>query len=115
MPGVSRWGVNKLIEYLKPIVDLGLKSVLLFSVTSKKKVITLIPANKSIYNKQYNALLLQDPLGTLGTDPSNPVLLAIKKLKENFPELLIACDVCLCPYTDHGHCGILKVGLYCYL
>lgn len=32
---------------------------------------------------------------------------AIPKLKSWFPELTIACDVCLCPYTDHGHCGII--------
>ena len=37
----------------------------------------------------------------------NPAILAIKKLRTAFPELLIACDVCLCPYTSHGHCGIL--------
>ena len=37
----------------------------------------------------------------------NPAILAVKKLRSTFPELLVACDVCLCPYTSHGHCGIL--------
>ena len=35
----------------------------------------------------------------------NPAILAVQKLRQVFPELLLACDVCLCPYTDHGHCG----------
>ena len=34
--------------------------------------------------------------------------MAIRKLREWFPDLLVACDVCLCPYTCHGHCGVLN-------
>lgn len=44
----------------------------------------------------------------MADDPSNPVVQAVTRIKKLFPDLLVACDVCLCPYTDHGHCGILK-------
>lgn len=49
----------------------------------------------------------QDPVGTLADDPEGPVIQAIKTIKKHFPELYVACDVCLCEYTSHGHCGIL--------
>ena len=45
--------------------------------------------------------------GTPADDPIGPVILAIKTLRKLFPSLYIACDVCLCEYTDHGHCGLL--------
>ena len=47
---------------------------------------------------------LQDARGSAADVPENPAILAIKKLRAAFPDLLVACDVCLCPYTDHGHC-----------
>ena len=50
-------------------------------------------------------ILFQDAVGTPADDADNPAILAVKKLSEVFPGLLLACDVCLCPYTDHGHCG----------
>lgn len=49
----------------------------------------------------------QDATGTLADDPEGPVVQAIKMLRRLFPDLYIACDVCLCEYTSHGHCGIL--------
>lgn len=45
--------------------------------------------------------------GSSADDPEGPVILAIKKLRSLFPDLYIACDVCLCEYTDHGHCGLI--------
>lgn len=45
--------------------------------------------------------------GTPADDPEGPVILAIKKLRALYTDLYIACDVCLCEYTDHGHCGLL--------
>lgn len=50
----------------------------------------------------------QDFCGTPADDPEGPVILAIKLLRKEFPDLLVACDVCLCEYTDHGHCGLLN-------
>ncbi|KAF6211756.1 hypothetical protein GE061_012271 [Apolygus lucorum] len=87
MPGVYRWGVNKLLEYLKPLVERGLRSVLLFGVVSS---------------------LPKDDFGTNADSAANPVVKALPALTKAFPELLIACDVCLCPYTSHGHCGLLN-------
>ncbi|XP_065156735.1 delta-aminolevulinic acid dehydratase [Atheta coriaria] len=86
MPGVSRFGVNKLKTHLEPLIVKGLSSILLFGVIDK---------------------LPKDANGTNADSQKNPVILALPKLKEWFPTLTIACDVCLCPYSDHGHCGLL--------
>lgn len=51
----------------------------------------------------------QDYRGTLADDPQGPVIQAIKLIRKEFPSVLVACDVCLCEYTDHGHCGKLAL------
>ncbi|MEQ2177645.1 hypothetical protein GOODEAATRI_005662 [Goodea atripinnis] len=53
------------------------------------------------------SFLFQDERGSGADSDDTPAVLAIKKIRSLFPELLVACDVCLCPYTSHGHCGIL--------
>lgn len=50
----------------------------------------------------------QDPMGKAADSQNNPIIHAVPLLRKWFPNLVIACDVCLCPYTTHGHCGILK-------
>lgn len=50
----------------------------------------------------------KDSVGTLADDPEGPVIQTIKLLNKELPTLLVAADVCLCEYTDHGHCGILN-------
>lgn len=50
-------------------------------------------------------LFSQDERGSAADAENTPAIQAIKKIRTTFPELLIACDVCLCPYTSHGHCG----------
>lgn len=50
----------------------------------------------------------KDSFGTLADDPEGPVIQTIKLLNKELPTLLVAADVCLCEYTDHGHCGILN-------
>lgn len=50
-------------------------------------------------------LFSQDERGSAADAEDTPAIQAIKKIHSTFPELLIACDVCLCPYTSHGHCG----------
>lgn len=87
LPGQRRWGINKLEEFIGPLVTKGLQSVILFGVPFK---------------------CVKDARGTPADDPSGPVISAIKKLRLLFPSLYIACDVCLCEYTDHGHCGYLN-------
>jgi len=47
-------------------------------------------------------------MGTAAEDPArSPVIPAVKYIRDTFPSLLIACDVCLCTWTSHGHCGII--------
>ena len=85
MPGVSRFGIHKALQHLDDLVPLGLSSVLLFAVTDIHK----------------------DEVGSGAFAEANPVYQAIKMIKEKYQEkLLVAVDVCLCPYTSHGHCGV---------
>ncbi|KAM3957008.1 delta-aminolevulinic acid dehydratase-like [Aphomia sociella] len=86
MPNVYRYGINRLIPALEELVRKGLKSILIFGIVSD---------------------LPKDPTGSSADAPENPVVKALPKLRTAFPDLLIACDVCLCPYTSHGHCGLL--------
>ncbi|CAN3374530.1 hypothetical protein DIURU_001344 [Diutina rugosa] len=87
LPNIRRFGLNKLVPYVESLVAKGLRSVILFGVP-------LAPGVK-------------DPVGTAADDPNGPVIRAIKALKQAFPDLYIVCDVCLCEYTSHGHCGEL--------
>lgn len=86
MPGQSRMGINQVRKHLEPLVAKGLSSVLLFGVVDCK---------------------LKDERATHADSERNPVVRALPKLREWFPALLLCCDVCLCPYMKHGHCGIL--------
>jgi porphobilinogen synthase len=72
-------------ELAAEVFALGVKSVILFG----------LPATK-------------DPAGASGADPEGPVQLAIQAIKKAVPDMVVATDVCLCEYTDHGHCGILN-------
>ncbi|XP_066154905.1 delta-aminolevulinic acid dehydratase [Euwallacea fornicatus] len=87
MPGVARYGIKKLREHLEPLVQKGLCSILVFGV------IETLP---------------KDDCATIADSPENPVIRALPYLRKWFPSLTIACDVCLCPYSSHGHCGILS-------
>ena len=87
LPGQKRWGINKLVPLLQPLIAKGLKSVILFGVP-------LGPNSK-------------DALGTAADDPQGPVISALRLLRRAFPRLFLVTDVCLCEYTSHGHCGIL--------
>ena len=72
MPGIFRFGVNRLENHLKKAVEAGLSSVLLFGVPFS---------------------LPKDNRGSAADDPNTPVILAVHKLKTLFPNLVIACDV----------------------
>ncbi|PFX29748.1 delta-aminolevulinic acid dehydratase-like [Stylophora pistillata] len=86
LPGQHRMGINNVEKIVSPLVKKGLKSVLLFGVLSRLKK-------------------TDDACNADSED--NPAILAIKKISSLFPDLLICCDVCICPYATHGHCGIL--------
>lgn len=86
MPGVSRYGLNALKKHLEPLVAKGLSSILIFGVVDK------IP---------------KDNTGSGADSKENPVVRGLPLIRKWFPDLLLCCDVCLCPYTDHGHCGVI--------
>ena len=85
MPGVHRHSVDQLVLEAKSVVDVGVPAVILFG----------IPAHK-------------DARGS-GADASDGIVQrAVAALKRQVPELVVITDVCLCEYTDHGHCGIVE-------
>ena len=86
MPGQHRWSVDRLKEMLTPLVEENLQSVLLFGVPTSGK----------------------DSKGSSADVDDSPVVRATRTLRETFPHLHVMTDVCLCAYTDHGHCGILN-------
>ncbi|KAK2800344.1 Aminolevulinate dehydratase [Emmonsiellopsis sp. PD_5] len=88
LPNQPRLGLNRIVPFLTPLVQKGLRSVILFGVP-------LAPSAK-------------DALGTAADDPSGPVIQAIRLIRAHFPDIYIVTDVCLCEYTSHGHCGILR-------
>lgn len=88
LPNQYRLGLNKLNTHLEPLVRKGLRSVILFGVPIAPNV--------------------KDALGTAADDPSGPVIQAIRMIRARYPSLFIVADVCLCEYTSHGHCGILR-------
>lgn len=88
LPGQYQVGLNKLVPFLEPLIRKGLRSVMLFGVPMR-------PGTK-------------DALGSAADDPEGPVIQGIRLLQRRFPQLFICADVCLCEYTSHGHCGILR-------
>ncbi|MEW6659726.1 MAG: porphobilinogen synthase [Thermodesulfobacteriota bacterium] len=87
MPGVFRLSVEKLVEEAKAVADLGIPGVLLFGLPQKK-----------------------DETGSEAANPKGAVQQAVRQLKKQVPNLVVITDVCLCGYTSHGHCGLLRPG-----
>jgi porphobilinogen synthase len=87
MPGVFQWSVDRLAAEAESIAGLGIPSVILFGIPEEK-----------------------DPLGEENFAPDGVVQQAIRAIKDAVPELVVVTDVCLCEYTDHGHCGVLNTG-----
>jgi len=85
MPGITRISVDNLVRDVEQDMHLGVRQVLLFG----------IPAVK-------------DDRGSGANDRNGIVQRAVRELKKAFPDLLIITDVCLCEYTDHGHCGVVS-------
>ncbi|MEE8557037.1 MAG: porphobilinogen synthase [Myxococcota bacterium] len=83
MPGVERLSVDQLAAEGKELRDLGIPAVILFGIPERK-----------------------DPLGSGAYDSDGIVQRAVRSLKDAVPELVVIADVCLCEYTDHGHCGV---------
>src|SRR5215510_5777754 len=87
MPGVCNLSVDEAVKEAAAAQADGIRSVLLFGIPEDK-----------------------DDIGSHAYDPEAPVQSAIRAIKRELPDLLVITDVCLCEYTDHGHCGIVIDG-----
>jgi len=87
MPGSFQMSVDKVTEEAREVASLGIPAVILFGIPEVK-----------------------DETGSSAFDPKGPVQEAIKAIKKAAPDLLVVTDVCMCEYTSHGHCGIIKEG-----
>ena len=87
MPGVCQQSVDKCLEECKEVESLGIPAVILFGLPDSK-----------------------DPRGASGLAKTGVVQRAVEAIKEAKLNLLVITDVCLCEYTDHGHCGLVEHG-----
>ena len=87
MPGMYQLSLDNLIAEIEEVASLGIGAVLLFG----------LPANK-------------DPEGTEAYEPNGIIQEAIRVIKQTAPNVLVFTDVCVCEFTDHGHCGIIRNG-----
>lgn len=85
MPGVFQLSINHAVDRARQVHDLGIPGVLLFGIPDEK-----------------------DEAATGAYDPEGIVQLATRAIKEALPDLLVVTDVCLCEYTSHGHCGVVR-------
>lgn len=88
MPGVCRYPLDRLGPVVDEVVALGVPAVILFGIPDRK-----------------------DALGSGAYARDGIVQRAVRLVKERCPELLVIGDVCLCEYTDHGHCGVVRDGV----
>jgi porphobilinogen synthase len=87
MPGVFQLSVDEMLRELDEASEEGVGGVILFGLPDSK-----------------------DATGSSAWDEKGPVPNAVRVLKKQFPQLVVLTDVCMCEYTDHGHCGILRDG-----
>jgi len=85
MPGVFQFSINNLVEEAKEVAALGIRSILLFGLPEHK-----------------------DEVGSSAYDSEGITQMAIRAIKEHVPQLTVVADVCLCEYTSHGHCGVVR-------
>ncbi len=85
MPGVFQLSIDELVGEAQAGFEAGVRSVILFGVPEKK-----------------------DAVGSGAYDADGIIPRAVRALKERVPGLVVMTDVCMCEYTDHGHCGVLK-------
>ncbi|MDH3626954.1 MAG: porphobilinogen synthase [Acidobacteriota bacterium] len=88
MPGQFHFSVDRLVEEVGAAIEEGIRSVLLFGLPDRK-----------------------DAEGSEAWDDEAAVQRAVRELKRSYPELVVMTDVCLCEYTDHGHCGVIEDGV----
>ncbi|MGI0132881.1 MAG: porphobilinogen synthase [Thermoplasmata archaeon] len=87
LPAMARWGIDGSARTAERLYRAGIQAALLFGVPARK-----------------------DPTGEGAWDARGPVPKAIRAIRARTPDLAILADVCLCEYTDHGHCGLVRDG-----
>ncbi len=87
MPGIFQQSIEHLVAEAREVRDLGIPAVMLFGIPESK-----------------------DPLGSDAYSENGIIQRTVAALKSDVPELTVITDVCLCEYTDHGHCGVIKSG-----
>ncbi len=85
MPGQHQLSIDRLVPAAQQAYELGIPAIIVFGVTDNK-----------------------NPLATQAYAPESVVQRAVTAIKEKVPELAVITDVCLCAYTDHGHCGVVE-------
>tara|TARA_Y100001935_G_scaffold54847_1_gene45805 strand:+ start:378 stop:1358 length:981 start_codon:yes stop_codon:yes gene_type:complete len=85
MPGIYQHSHESVLMEIRSAVDMGLNSFMLFGIPSKK-----------------------DKTGSMAFSDEGVIQIALKKIKKEFPDVFLITDLCMCEYTSHGHCGILK-------
>lgn len=88
MPGICQYSLDRMNEELDRVKEAGIPAILIFG----------IPAHK-------------DEVGSGAYDEHGIVQEAIRRIKKDYTELIVIADVCLCEYTSHGHCGLIKDGV----
>ncbi len=87
LPAMGRWSVGEVGEEVDRLVAAGVRAVILFGIPDEK-----------------------DGEGSGAWDDDGVIQQALRSLRPRFPELVLLTDVCLCEYTDHGHCGVIRDG-----
>ena len=85
MPGIYQFSLDHLLEEVQRAVDAGVIAIMLFGIPAKK-----------------------DECGSEAYNDEGIIQQAVRLVRANYPELVISTDVCMCEYTSHGHCGIIK-------
>lgn len=87
MPGCFQFSIDRLVLAAKELSELGIPGTILFGIPESK-----------------------DSFGSEAYDDKGIIQQAVRAIKDTVPDLLVITDVCLCEYTDHGHCGIIESG-----
>ncbi len=85
MPGVFQMSIDNIVKEIEELIELGIKAVILFGIPDKK-----------------------DEVGSEAYNDNGIIQSCIREIKKRFTEIIVITDVCLCEYTSHGHCGLIK-------
>ena len=88
MPGICQYSTDRMWEELERVREAGIPGILIFGIPDHK-----------------------DEVGSGAYDENGIIQKAVRLIKKKYPDLLVISDVCLCEYTSHGHCGLVKDGV----